>query len=163
MKYFSIFFKYFSEFIFRALPIVKDSDLYSWGLPNSWNISFNYYYILLTILPLYIVIFPQLYSHMFRQVEILSYFEIVWLNDIFSGAKSCITLLEKTTMIKFNNFSASASMKPLKFLKLPRFAVQSVFNNLSAKATYQKRFEMLFWSRNSSHNSRFFTMYEIFS
>jgi len=53
--------------IIRALPIVKDSDLYSWGLPNSWNISFNYYYILLTILPLYIVIFPQLYSHMFRQ------------------------------------------------------------------------------------------------
>lgn len=53
--------------IIRALPIVKDSDLYSWGLPNSWNISFNYYYILITCLPCYVVIFPQLYSHMFRQ------------------------------------------------------------------------------------------------
>ena len=53
---------------FRALPIVKDSDLYSWGLPNAWNISFNFYYILIALLPGYIVIFPQLYSHMFRQV-----------------------------------------------------------------------------------------------
>ena len=149
---------------------MKDSDLYSWGLPNSWNISFNYYYILLTILPLYIVIFPQLYSHMFRQVEILCitlYYshinENLLLDDIFSGAKSSTTLLEKTTMIKFNNFCASASIKPLNFPKLSRFAVQSVFNNFSAKATYQKRFDMLFWSRNSSHNSRFFTMYEIVS
>jgi len=53
--------------IIRALPIVKDTDLYSWGMPNSWNISLNYYYVLILVLPAYVIIFPQLYSHMFRQ------------------------------------------------------------------------------------------------
>ena len=64
----------------RALPIVKDTDLYSWGMPNSWNISLNYYYVLILVLPAYVIIFPQLYSHMFRQVRLsstrfLAYFE----------------------------------------------------------------------------------------
>ncbi|CAG5095319.1 Oidioi.mRNA.OKI2018_I69.XSR.g14132.t1.cds [Oikopleura dioica] len=53
--------------ITKALPVVHSSKLYSWGLPNTWNLSFDYYYVLIGIIPLYVIYFPQLYSHMFRQ------------------------------------------------------------------------------------------------
>jgi very-long-chain (3R)-3-hydroxyacyl-CoA dehydratase len=51
----------------KALPVVLSAKLYSWGLPNSWNLSFDYYYVLIGVIPLYVIFFPQLYSHMFRQ------------------------------------------------------------------------------------------------
>ena len=47
---------------------MKETGLYSFGMPNRWNISLNYYYMLCLSLPVYVVAFPQLYSHMFRQV-----------------------------------------------------------------------------------------------
>jgi len=53
--------------IYRALPIVKETDLFSLHLPNKWNFSFEYYYVLLGTFPLYVLLFPQLYFHMFKQ------------------------------------------------------------------------------------------------
>merc|ERR1712226_1554351 len=53
--------------IYRALPIVKETDLFSLHLPNKWNFSFEYYYVLFGTFPLYVVLFPQLYFHMFKQ------------------------------------------------------------------------------------------------
>ncbi|CAL1541983.1 unnamed protein product [Lymnaea stagnalis] len=53
--------------IFSALPVVKESQLYSFELPNQWNISFNYYYYLCFIVVSYVPVFPQLYLHMFGQ------------------------------------------------------------------------------------------------
>jgi len=53
--------------IIRALDWVKETGLYSLGMPNRWNISLNYYYTLCLSLPVYVIAFPQLYSHMFRQ------------------------------------------------------------------------------------------------
>ena len=52
-----------------ALDVVKETGLYSLGMPNRWNISLNYYYTLCLSLPVYVIAFPQLYSHMFRQVS----------------------------------------------------------------------------------------------
>merc|ERR1712131_43583 len=53
--------------VIRALDVVKETGLYSLGMPNRWNISLNYYYTLCLSLPVYVIAFPQLYSHMFRQ------------------------------------------------------------------------------------------------
>jgi len=53
--------------IIRALPIVKQTELYTLHMPNKWNISVEYYYILWAMFPLYIIVFPQLYFHMFKQ------------------------------------------------------------------------------------------------
>ena len=36
--------------IFAALPVVKKTHMYSFDLPNKWNISFNYYYYLCFII-----------------------------------------------------------------------------------------------------------------
>ena len=55
--------------MFSALDVVKETGLYSLGMPNRWNISLNYYYTLCLSLPVYVIAFPQLYSHMFRQVS----------------------------------------------------------------------------------------------
>ena len=65
------FFFIFQSFktLFRALDWVKETGLYSLGMPNRWNISLNYYYTLCLSLPVYVIAFPQLYSHMFRQVS----------------------------------------------------------------------------------------------
>jgi len=53
--------------IYRALPIVWETDLFSLHLPNKWNFSFEYYFILIGTFPLYVLLFPQLYFHMFKQ------------------------------------------------------------------------------------------------
>ncbi|RUS88985.1 hypothetical protein EGW08_003232 [Elysia chlorotica] len=53
--------------IFAALPVVKKSHMYSFDLPNKWNVSFNYYYYLCFIIVSYLPVFPQLYLHMFGQ------------------------------------------------------------------------------------------------
>ncbi|XP_059154378.1 very-long-chain (3R)-3-hydroxyacyl-CoA dehydratase 2-like isoform X2 [Physella acuta] len=50
--------------IFSALPSVRDTKLYSFDLPNKWNIAFNYYYYLCFIVVSYLPVFPQLYLHM---------------------------------------------------------------------------------------------------
>lgn len=53
--------------IYRALPIVWETDLFSLHLPNKWNFSFEYYFVLVGTFPLYVLLFPQLYFHMFKQ------------------------------------------------------------------------------------------------
>ncbi|XP_072175951.1 very-long-chain (3R)-3-hydroxyacyl-CoA dehydratase 2-like [Diadema setosum] len=53
--------------IYLALPYVKSTGLYSLELPNDYNISFDYYSVLIFLMILYIPIFPRLYSHMLRQ------------------------------------------------------------------------------------------------
>lgn len=42
-------------------------DAWSYTLPNKWNFTFSYLYLLITVLLLYIPGFPPLYLHMFAQ------------------------------------------------------------------------------------------------
>ncbi|XP_033727517.1 very-long-chain (3R)-3-hydroxyacyl-CoA dehydratase 2-like [Pecten maximus] len=53
--------------IYASLPYVKASQLYSISLPNSANLSFNYYYFLICAMLTYIPVFPQLFMHMVAQ------------------------------------------------------------------------------------------------
>lgn len=53
--------------IYAALPIVKETGLYSIRLPNKYNFSFDYYTFLLLVMVSYIPLFPQLYFHMLHQ------------------------------------------------------------------------------------------------
>lgn len=52
---------------YSALPHVQKSGLYSVSLPNDYNISFDFYKILIFWMLLYIPFFPRLYSHMLHQ------------------------------------------------------------------------------------------------
>ncbi|EFN63345.1 Protein-tyrosine phosphatase-like member B [Camponotus floridanus] len=42
-------------------------DSWSYVLPNKWNFTFSYLYILITVMLAYIPLFPRLYMHMFVQ------------------------------------------------------------------------------------------------
>ncbi|XP_048455223.1 very-long-chain (3R)-3-hydroxyacyl-CoA dehydratase 2-like, partial [Rhincodon typus] len=53
--------------IYAALPHVRRTGLYSVTLPNKFNISFDYYTVLILVMISYIPIFPQLYFHMLCQ------------------------------------------------------------------------------------------------
>ncbi|XP_038646236.1 very-long-chain (3R)-3-hydroxyacyl-CoA dehydratase 2 [Scyliorhinus canicula] len=53
--------------IYAALPHVRRTGLYSVTLPNKYNISFDYYTVLILVMISYIPLFPQLYFHMLRQ------------------------------------------------------------------------------------------------
>ncbi|GFO44583.1 very-long-chain (3r)-3-hydroxyacyl-coa dehydratase [Plakobranchus ocellatus] len=53
--------------IFAALPVVKKTNMYSFDLPNKYNVSFSYFYYLCFIMVSYLPVFPQLYLHMFSQ------------------------------------------------------------------------------------------------
>ncbi|XP_078259416.1 very-long-chain (3R)-3-hydroxyacyl-CoA dehydratase 2 isoform X1 [Rhinoraja longicauda] len=53
--------------IYAALPHVRRTGLYSVTLPNTYNVSFDYYTVLIMVMVSYIPIFPQLYFHMLRQ------------------------------------------------------------------------------------------------
>lgn len=52
---------------FSALPVIKAKQQWSVPLPNCANMAFNFYYILLVTIILYIPVFPQLYGHMISQ------------------------------------------------------------------------------------------------
>lgn len=43
------------------------SDAWSYVLPNTWNFTFSYLYLLIGVMLLYIPLFPKLYMHMFTQ------------------------------------------------------------------------------------------------
>jgi len=45
----------------------SNHDAWSYILPNKWNFTFSYYYALITVMLLYIPLFPKLYLHMFSQ------------------------------------------------------------------------------------------------
>ncbi|XP_076684841.1 3-hydroxyacyl-CoA dehydratase 1 isoform X2 [Andrena cerasifolii] len=54
--------------IYAAVNYAKSHpEAWSYLLPNAWNFTFSYYYILIVIMLMYIPLFPQLYSHMFIQ------------------------------------------------------------------------------------------------
>ncbi|GAB6028440.1 hypothetical protein CHUAL_002601 [Chamberlinius hualienensis] len=50
-----------------ALPYIRDTQWYSYNLPNPFNISFSFYYFVILVLLAYIPGFPQLYLHMLNQ------------------------------------------------------------------------------------------------
>ncbi|KAJ8020322.1 Very-long-chain (3R)-3-hydroxyacyl-CoA dehydratase 2 [Holothuria leucospilota] len=52
---------------YNALPHVQRTGLYSVSLPNDYNISFDFYKILIIWMFLYIPFFPRLFSHMLHQ------------------------------------------------------------------------------------------------
>ena len=52
---------------FSSLDRVKSTGLHSMKMPNSFNMSFNFHYLLVTIMILYVFLFPVMYSHMFAQ------------------------------------------------------------------------------------------------
>ena len=47
--------------------ILMEKKPFTIRMPNQWNFAFEYEYALMIIPLLYVVIFPQLYMHMFRQ------------------------------------------------------------------------------------------------
>lgn len=52
---------------YRALPHYSITQSFSTALPNNWNFTFNFHYLIVIIMLTYIPIFPQLYGHMFAQ------------------------------------------------------------------------------------------------
>ncbi|KAK4311366.1 hypothetical protein Pmani_017125 [Petrolisthes manimaculis] len=50
-----------------ALPIIAKTKAFSVTLPNTLNFTFDFYWVLIIIMLLYIPIFPMLYLHMFAQ------------------------------------------------------------------------------------------------
>ena len=50
-----------------ALPDIKADQDRNISMPNKLNITFNFYYLIIFLMFLYIPIFPQLYCHMLRQ------------------------------------------------------------------------------------------------
>ncbi|XP_022896005.1 very-long-chain (3R)-3-hydroxyacyl-CoA dehydratase PASTICCINO 2A-like [Olea europaea var. sylvestris] len=50
-----------------ALPYMKESLKYSISMPNKWNFSFDYYYLALGILGVYVPGSPHLYGYMLGQ------------------------------------------------------------------------------------------------
>lgn len=53
--------------ILYSLDTIRRKQLFSLALPNSYNISFSYFYFCLFLIASYVPVFPQLFSHMLRQ------------------------------------------------------------------------------------------------
>ena len=52
---------------FSSLDRAKSTGLHSMKMPNSLNMSFNFYYVLVVVMLLYVPMFPLMYTHMFAQ------------------------------------------------------------------------------------------------
>jgi len=52
---------------YRALPHYNSTKKFSIFLPNAYNVSFNFWILIVVIMALYVPVFPQLYGHMFSQ------------------------------------------------------------------------------------------------
>ncbi|EEB10892.1 ptpla domain protein, putative [Pediculus humanus corporis] len=50
-----------------AQAYVSEHKIFTAELPNYWNFTFSYNYLLISIMLLYIPLFPQMYLHMFSQ------------------------------------------------------------------------------------------------
>lgn len=50
-----------------AQSYARDHNVWSYELPNTYNVTFSYFYFLWIVMLLYIPLFPQLYMHMFAQ------------------------------------------------------------------------------------------------
>lgn len=53
--------------MYKALPYLKDTGIFSVAMPNKWNFAFDYYLCCVCILFLYAPGLPFMYSHMLRQ------------------------------------------------------------------------------------------------
>ncbi|CAI9769085.1 unnamed protein product [Fraxinus pennsylvanica] len=53
--------------IYIALPFMKESLKYSISMPNKWNFSFDYYYLALGVLGVYVPGSPHLFGYMLGQ------------------------------------------------------------------------------------------------
>ncbi|CAD7092906.1 unnamed protein product [Hermetia illucens] len=52
---------------FWAQRYARQNTVWSLEMPNKYNITFSYFYLLWTVMLLYIPLFPQMYLHMFAQ------------------------------------------------------------------------------------------------
>lgn len=52
---------------YSAQQYVFENQMWTISLPNILNVTFNYHYLLLFVMALYVPLFPQLYLHMFSQ------------------------------------------------------------------------------------------------
>ena len=53
--------------VYASLKPVKDQEIYSIRLPNSFNFVLDYHLVLMCLFPVYIFYFPKLYFYMFSQ------------------------------------------------------------------------------------------------
>ncbi|KAK9071525.1 hypothetical protein SSX86_010094 [Deinandra increscens subsp. villosa] len=53
--------------IYNALPYMKESGLYSLKMPNKWNFSFDYFYLAIVVLAIYVPGIPHMYGYMLGQ------------------------------------------------------------------------------------------------
>jgi len=53
--------------MYSALPYIKERGLLTYGMPNKYNISFDYHLFMIFVMLTYIPGFPQMYGHMLKQ------------------------------------------------------------------------------------------------
>ena len=53
--------------MYVALPDIKRDDTRNIAMPNKFNVTFNFYYLVIILMVLYFPGFPQMYCHMLRQ------------------------------------------------------------------------------------------------
>ncbi|XP_054810538.1 very-long-chain (3R)-3-hydroxyacyl-CoA dehydratase PASTICCINO 2B-like [Prosopis cineraria] len=53
--------------IYSALPFIKETGKYSTRMPNKWNLSFDYSYVAIGVLGIYVPGVPHLFRHMLAQ------------------------------------------------------------------------------------------------
>lgn len=53
--------------LYKSIPYIRERQLFTYALPNAWNISFDYATVTLLIMLTYFPAFPQLYGHMLKQ------------------------------------------------------------------------------------------------
>ncbi|CAH0722580.1 unnamed protein product, partial [Brenthis ino] len=53
--------------MYHSLNEIAEKELFTMSMPNKWNFIFNYYYILIFYMFLYIPLFPYLFGHMLKQ------------------------------------------------------------------------------------------------
>ncbi|XP_065188026.1 very-long-chain (3R)-3-hydroxyacyl-CoA dehydratase 2-like [Sycon ciliatum] len=53
--------------VYRAMTVVKNTAQFSFPLPNSLNVSFDFFCFLVLFAALYLPVFPHLYLHMIKQ------------------------------------------------------------------------------------------------
>ncbi|KAL6993208.1 Very-long-chain (3R)-3-hydroxyacyl-CoA dehydratase PASTICCINO 2 [Sarracenia purpurea var. burkii] len=53
--------------IYIALPYIKESEKYSFRMPNKWNFSFDYFYSAFLVLGIYVPGSPHMYTYMLGQ------------------------------------------------------------------------------------------------
>lgn len=53
--------------MYHSLEEIAEKQLFTVSMPNKWNFIFNYQYVLIFYMLLYIPFFPYLFGHMLKQ------------------------------------------------------------------------------------------------